>query len=279
MITFNKMGTHGRLGNQMFQYCLIFSVAKKLKLNFGAPYKNKSNDEYKNFCLDEGFCITAGDSSNHIPKYKFIEKKWMCCYFDKSVFDVQDDTDFIGSFQSEKYFQEFEKEIRKEFQFKSTVIQKSNEIISEFKKPLAAISIRRGDYLLPKFKKTHFACDINYFFKCIKKIPEETFKLIITDDIEWAKKKFSKIKNYKILDQNLNDPKNKFIVLRIISMCDYHIISNSSFCWWGAWLCENKNKKVIAPKNWFGQLWPRNSWNDVYCKDWNIIDNEFRKFL
>ena len=36
----------------------------------------------------------------------------------------------------------------------------------------------------------------------------------------------------------------------LMSKCNYHIIANSSFSWWGAWLAESE--KVIAPKIWFG---------------------------
>jgi hypothetical protein len=55
-----------------------------------------------------------------------------------------------------------------------------------------------------------------------------------------------------------------------MSLCDYHVIANSSFSWWGAWLGESK--KVIAPSQWFGESpdMPKN-WSDIYCKDWIII--------
>jgi hypothetical protein len=53
-------------------------------------------------------------------------------------------------------------------------------------------------------------------------------------------------------------------------MCNYHVIANSSYSWWGAWLSESK--KVIAPYNWFGEddVMPKN-WSDIYCKEWMVI--------
>jgi len=55
-----------------------------------------------------------------------------------------------------------------------------------------------------------------------------------------------------------------------MSLCDHNIIANSSFSWWGAWLNKNKNKKVIAPLNWFGNQSNLNS-SDIIPKNWFTI--------
>lgn len=276
MITFNKIGLKGfgRLGNQMFQYSLIVGVAKKLNLQFGVPLKNKSEDEYANFYLDEGFEISASDSSKIMPKHTFIEKGFN---FDCSVFEVEDNTDFVGFFQSEKYFNFIEKEIRNEFRFKDRIIEKSDLILRKFSKPLVSVCVRRGDYLIQDFKKIHYSCGSNYFFKCLKEIPQEFTKIIFSDDYNWVSKQFSDLKNSIVLKQNLDDKDNKFVMLKIMSECDFHVLSNSSYCWWGAWLCKNKNKKVFAPKKWFNSA--IKDWRDIYCEDWSIVDNSHKNFL
>jgi len=57
--------------------------------------------------------------------------------------------------------------------------------------------------------------------------------------------------------------------MAMMSRCNHHIIANSSFSWWGAWLSRN-NGVVIAPKNWFGPKGP-SDWQDIYCEQWRIL--------
>ena len=65
---------------------------------------------------------------------------------------------------------------------------------------------------------------------------------------------------------NTNDA---FVDLCIMSLCDHNIVANSSFSWWGAWLNSNKEKKVIAPKKWFGPAYDNvHNTEDLYCDKW-----------
>jgi hypothetical protein len=269
MITFNGMGTlgFGRLGNQMFQYALLFGVSKKLNFEFGVPYSNKSSNDYANFCLDEGFKITALDASKKHPAAKFKEKKFN---FDESVFSVADHTDFEGFFQSERYFAEFSDGLRGQFEFKDEIVEKSNAVLERYDSPLASICVRRGDYL--SFKKIHHTCNSSYFMECAKKLPKQCTILVFTDDAKWASEIFPK--HFVVVSQDQANRMNKFTMMRCMSMCDYHVMSNSSFCWWSVWLCD-KSKKVFAPRRWFGKGWSmEGDTSDLYFKNWEIVEND-----
>ena len=89
--------------------------------------------------------------------------------------------------------------------------------------------------------------------------------LIFSDDKEWCLENFNK-ENCEI-SHNSDAAED----LQLMSLCDHHIIANSSFSWWGAWLGQNKDKKVIAPKEWFGPAKNEHATKDLYCKDWIVL--------
>jgi len=264
MITHKSIGYSGRLGNQMFQYATLKSVALKNNYKYSIPDHTQikqdgcfdfTNNKWIEFKLDlfDGFDIVCSllnvSFSNIYQEQKFE--------FEPEVFNIPDDTSIEGYFQSYKYFEEFKQEILKDFTFKSSILDKCNSEISKYANPVS-IHIRRGDYvnhpgfwnITPEYIQEAF----NHFSD-----DEYTF-LIFSDDIEWCKQIFPEgvifIKG------------NQFEDLCLMSLCDHNIISNSSYSWWGAYLNKNEKKRVIAPKNWFI---PAKPLNDLYPDNWIII--------
>lgn len=262
MITYNHMGMYGRMGNQMFQYATLYSIAKTRKYEFGIPYSLKSPNPYINFCLNDAFNnLTALDSSNIQNPNKAQEHNFT---YNAGIFGIPDHTDIIGYFQSEKYFIDYRQDLLKEFEFKTEIKNTANTIRQIGKKLAVSLHIRLGDYL--NLTDKHPICTMEYYREALNHIPDNAFLFIISDDNEKAAELFKDFKRPFCIP----DTKNQNVDMCLMTMCDYHIIANSSFSWWGAWLSESK--QVIAPSKWFGESpdMPKN-WSDIYCKDWIII--------
>lgn len=262
MITFNNMGRYGRTGNQMFQYATLYSIAKTRGYDFGIPFERKSENPYLNLSLTDGFSkLSAKDSSRVIPQYVAQERQFT---YNPGIFGIKDNTDIIGYFQSEKYFKDYRNQLLKEFEFSEDVKQKASDILNITKKPTVSVHIRLGDY--ENLKDKHPICSQDYYIEAFKHMPEDCFVFIFSDDNKKAFDLF-KFMNKQFLFPETN---NQFIDMCLMSMCDYHIIANSSFSWWGAWL--SNSKKVVAPHEWFGNSpdMPKN-WSDIYCSDWVIV--------
>jgi hypothetical protein len=179
--------------------------------------------------------------------------------FDEEIFR-HSSGDLYGYFQSEKYFSHIENELRQDFTFYD-IIKKPCSHYRKYNlsKEVVSLHIRRGDYLTdPNF----VLLDIDYYYRALDYFSQSEV-MILSDDIEWCKEHF-KGDRFKFSLSN-----HQFIDLCLMSLCDYHIISNSSFSWWGSWLA--KSKKTIAPSKWF--MGDYSHWNtkDLYRKDWIIL--------
>jgi|688.fasta_scaffold01316_27 hypothetical protein len=261
MITFKTLGVHGRAGNQLFQYACLYSVAKRNNYEFGVPYKNKHENPYFNFVLPEYFKnLSAKDCSYYMPQYLYEPPCWE---YNDSVFNVKDNTEIRGYFQSEKYFTDYKEDIKKEFTFKDEIYEESLYKRNQISDPLIAIHVRIGDFKLLKGK--HPICDEQYYLRALSLLPQDIPYIIFSDtpyEVHHSLKTNSRNKN---LNQNLNEKMD----MCLMSMCNYHIIANSTFSWWGAWL-SNTNQ-VIAPAKWFGDELDIHKWSDLYCKNWIVI--------
>jgi hypothetical protein len=184
----------------------------------------------------------------------------------EEVFSVSDGTDFFGYFQTEKYFSHVRQEILEIFKFRDEFEKKAEIFFQEIKnrsgnREIVSLHVRRTDYTL--YPDHHPTCSKEYYEKAISKFSPDSIIVVFSDDINWCKKEFVGDK-YIIAD--LDDPYSE---LCLMTKCHSHIIANSSFSWWGAWL-NPKPKKVVAPSNWFGSLMQKDT-SDIYCEDWRIL--------
>lgn len=255
----NCLGSIGRLGNQMFQYAALRSLSKKFNYEYCLPPKNfKLNDED----LDLFDCFVLNNEHRKYTDFYTIEIQTPG--FDEKIFDkCPDQVDLRGYFQDLKYFEENQTDIKKAFTFYNhhTDTAKKyfysgfsdNEVIS--------LHIRRTDYLNFPF---HPVQTLEYYANALKHFDENLKVLIFTDDVEWAmQQELFKSKRFFFSTNN-----NNAVDLCMQTLCNYHIIANSSYSWWGAWLADSK--KVVKPSFWFDDILKKyNNFLDV--KDWIII--------
>lgn len=243
MITISYMGFNGLLGNQMFQYAALRSLAKKFNYEYCLPFIENSNVfDAKHLNLIDCFKL-KNDTRKNIDLYKI---KLETLEFDENIFNkCPDNVDLDGYFQDVRYFQDNAEDIRDCFTFHEKYSDVGNQYFnSAFKnEEIISLHIRRGDYL--KFSH-HPTQPIEYYEQALKYFDTNLKVLIFTDDIDWARQQ-ELFNSERFFFSTNNDTG---VDLYMQSLCSYHIIANSTFSWWGAWLANSK--KVIKPKLWFG---------------------------
>jgi hypothetical protein len=258
----------GGLANQIFQWAYGKFLSEKYntplyldlsfyQVQFGVTKRKFSLNKFPNISYN----LLPNDRnilnwSNEPTKNKLVK---LSDNFHYSKLEYKEDSHYYldGYWQSEKYFKDIEDIVRKE-------LQPSNESLEKFSKlPInennVSIHIRRTDYV--KLNDYHPLQSIEYYQKGLDIIAEYDNIFVFSDDIEWCKDNLQ-FRNM-IFIEGFDDVED----IWLMSLCKNNIIANSSFSWWGAWLNNNPNKKVIAPDNWFGQKVNINT-NDLIPGNW-----------
>jgi hypothetical protein len=159
-----------------------------------------------------------------------------------------------GYWQSEQYFVDFAHLIRNDLTFRND-LDASDLAVKERMStgPSASLHVRRGDYLKRNFRSLYANCSVSYYISAVQLLREKIpgVKLFVfSDEPDWVVKYIAPelgkidVVSHNTGSRSAND-------MRLMSLADHHIIANSSFSWWGAWLNPRKEKIVIAPKTWF----------------------------
>jgi hypothetical protein len=247
-LSYNNIGRYGRHGNQMFQYAAVYSLAKKLKMKAMANISAST--------LKDCFILGGVEDGINEAEFGFVEDSF--CY-DEGVMNINPtrNTDLLGYYQTPKYFIDHENDIRSEFFFKKEIREAAASKIPDG--VLVSIHVRRTDYTV--LDHVHKNQTQDYYQVAMEKFPHHR-PVIFSDDIEWCKQNMKWLKNDPVFTSN-----HPFEDLFLMSMCNAHIIANSSFSWWGAWLGQGE---TVAPKNWFGDAGP-DKWDDIYCEGWSLV--------
>jgi len=266
----------GGLGNQLFQYATARSLAIRhaTELIIDATCL----DDSRHYMLDR-FMITAStvlaekiQHSNGLiplllkPFGSFIDiftkqnKHSVSIYtephfhYDAGIESVPDDTNLDGYWQSERYFKGIEEIIRSELCVKAA----ADDINLKFAADIRAVNavslhVRRGDYAsCAELREYHGLCTPDYYQNAVRFISSRVTSpifFVFSDEPCWVKENLSLEAPMIVISHNGTERGEED--LRLMSLCRHHIIANSSFSWWGAWLNPNRQKIVIAPRRWF----------------------------
>jgi hypothetical protein len=171
--------------------------------------------------------------------------------FDRRLLAAPAECVLFGYFQSPLYFQGIAASLRAEL---NGLIGAAVSIPDDLRARLGsansvAVHVRRKDYLTqPVFR----VCDTSYYRESVRKmrecLPAARF-FIFSDDPEWCCTEFRDA-DQEVIDQGAAAA-NPLHDLHLMSLASHHIIANSSYSWWGAWLGTKRNQQVLMPDRWY----------------------------
>lgn len=283
----------GGLGNQLFQYALGSRLAQERNVPLKLDISEFESYTLRNYRL--GFFNISAEiaRTDEIERFRgkrldrrvkrWVERKFIplqyrslvtekYAQFDPEVLRVRSDVYIAGYWNSEKYFKSIESTIREEL----TVTAAPDALNAELARRIQSansisLHIRRGDYASnPETRAMHGLLPIEYYQKALKKLREtiiEPHVFIFSDDPQWARDNLKLDIPVTLVDHN--GAEKDYEDLRLMSFCKHHIIANSTFSWWGAWLCTYPQKQIFAPQKWFNKTDVNTS--DIVPEDWHRI--------
>ncbi len=263
MIGFNALGQLGRLGNQMFQFAALKGIARNHGYEYCLP-PSKNQNEWTDHQLFVPFEMSNTSSLNiqYIDIDRPIVLEETFSFNEKLFNECPDWISLQGFFQTEKYFNHIKEEIKGDFKFKKEIIEPCKQMISSVENPVS-LHIRRTDYIT---NSNHTTLSIDYYRNALEQFDSDSTVLVFSDDLEWC--------NYQELFGDdrflIAEGNSNYVDLCLMTLCSGHIIANSSFSWWGAWLSDSK--KIVAPSGWFkGSDNEHLDTKDLIPEDWMVI--------
>ncbi len=283
----------GGLGNQLFQYAFGRSLAHangaELKLDT-SPFKRYNLHRYSlhHFNIPENIPtsreLRAARGYRPLKSLRFLSPilsrnpsfrhvKETDLSFNPDCLHLSGNLYLEGYWQSEKYFRDIEEIIRMDLSVKDEISGKNREIATRMRtSDSVSIHIRRGDYMNNSITNGNInfsACSDEYYRKAIEFIQSEVKQpafFVFSDDPAWAVEHYSGLRDVEVITHN--DAARNYEDLRLMSTCKHHIIANSSFSWWGAWLNDEPEKFVIAPDRWFNTA---EKSKDIIPENWHRL--------
>lgn len=275
MIVTKLQGGHS---NQLFQYATGRSLAMRLGVDlfmdrqwFGAIAEGDTRRVYEldgytfeqKFIGPESFTLAeAADRLSQLrrvlrrtPRKPLLEHhRQQGNGFDEAVLRLPDDSYLEGWWQDERYFTEIRQTLLEEIELKDPMTAIDAERLRQIRAGVSvSVHVRRGDYVSNAATRAfHGVLGGSYYeaaLECIVQLTgERALELFVfSNDIAWCKQELELGYPTTFIDSGNSGAED----MRLMKHCRHHVVANSSFSWWGAWLSDHPGKVVVAPKNWF----------------------------
>lgn len=250
----------GGLGNQLFQYAYGIYMSKKYRLPLKFDKSNfiNSSRKYSLGWFNINIPEAPNPKKNLIISIKNLIRKIKIKIYSYLGKIYNDTCSGEGIFEGYWHFIKYPESMKNKLQ--ETIVPKRlsfslNKIVKKLESHESVmIHVRKGDYLTnKKINKLFGTCDLSYYNNAIEEIlklfPNSKF-YVFSDNVEWAKLNLKSKTKLKFISQYFSDTEQFWLMTR----CKHHIISNSSFSWWAAWLRDHKKKITIYPEPWYDNL-------------------------
>lgn len=254
----------GGLGNQMFIYAFYMQMKRRFpttridlsdmmhyRVHNGYELHRVFNLPDDEFCMNQTakkvveflFFKTILERKQDLTTLRAFERRriWPLIYFK-------------GFYQSERYFAGITDDVRRAFTFDGRkACERTRQMAATIEADASAVSlhVRRGDYLKPgTWQTTGCVCSLTYYrdaVAALRRRVEAPHYYVFSDDIAWAAEHLP-LQNAVFI--NWNHGADSWQDMMLMSKCRHHIICNSTFSWWGAWLNPRPDKVVVAPARW-----------------------------
>lgn len=275
----------GGLGNQLFQYAagraLALTRCVPLQLDarlappgshwaYGLGHFNIAAAPASEDALPPGkdrkLAYAAWRAAGRSPR--LIREKGLG--YQPERFEQEGDLYLHGYWQSEKYFKAQEAQLREDLTITTPPGPEDQRFLDLIgNAPAVSLHLRRGDYVASaKSGATHGTCDAAYYDRALQLVAERMSEapqiFVFSDDAAWARDNLRFPFETHFVGHNGPDQPHQD--LRLMSACQHHVIVNSTFSWWGAWMNPREGKTVVAPKDWFAN--PKLANPDIIPEGW-----------
>ncbi len=280
----------GGLGNQMFQYAVYLKLKKlghDVKFDditeytganarpvqlaaFGIRYPRATAEEISD--ITDGSLHLADRIRRRLTGRRTTEYREKDLSYDPEV--LQHDPGYlVGNYQSERYFDDMTDEIRKAYTFDPANFTDDMRVWEQEIKSTDAVAVhvRRGDYLDAADVYGNICTDAYYdaAIGYMKEKHKDAVFYLFTNDREWADFFIAQHPGIKMLAVRCSAEYTGYLDMYLMTQCRHHIIANSSFSWWGAWL-SGPGRDAAAPMIWLNN----GKCADIHTKGMILIDRE-----